>query len=372
MHSILRRYYIVLLFALLFFGIIPVNAETVKIGVILPLSGAIAASGEAFREAARMAVEDAVNTTKLQYQLIFEDDRFESKSAGTAATKLINVDKVDALLSTWSYGGSVVSPIAMRAGVMHISVAWARSIAAGKGNFLHLAPPKAFLPNIFAVMERRGMKRIAGFAAAEAGSIYALEELERLAPTYKVEVVSREEFPASETDFRQVLARELRKQPDLLYVNLFGSQFELFIKQMKDIGIKVPVIVQTGLSTVESLVPYEGWWYVSDAYFPDQELEKRLVSRTGHHQTLYAANFYDSVRAIIYAFEQRAKMHGRKPSRDQLLSESDPFSGFSSIFPECSIDSDGVFNYASRYYRIRNGAAEVSSLDDIVASNWGR
>ncbi len=130
--------------------------------------------------------------------------------------------------------------------------------------------------------------------------------------------------------------------------------------------------MQTGLSTVDSLVPYEGWWYVSDAYFPDQELEKRLVSRTGHHQTLYAANFYDSVRAIIYAFEQRAKMHGQKPTRDQLLSESDPFSGFSSIFPECSIDSDGVFNYASRYYRIRNGAAEVSSLDDIVASNWGR
>ena len=142
-----RRAFFLASLAILACTVIPVTAfgaePELKIGVIIPLSGTMAPSGQAFREAALMAVEDSAAGLPFKVSLTFEDDKLESKLAGTAAQKLIAQNGVHALISTWSYGGSVVSPIAQKAEVLHLSVAWAKSIAEGEFNFLHLMPPAA-------------------------------------------------------------------------------------------------------------------------------------------------------------------------------------------------------------------------------------
>lgn len=351
----------------------PCLAESeIKIGVIIPLSGAMAASGQAFREAALMGLEDSAPSSKLKFSLIFEDDRLESKNAASAASKLISQDHVSALVSTWSYGGSVVAPIAEKERVLHLSVAWASSIARGDFNFLHLMPPKVFVPAIFDVLEKRGLKKISAIVAAEAGSIYSVDELERLAPRRGFTLVSRCETPMDETDFRPVILREMRKVPDVLYVNIFGRQLDTFISQLRSLGHTIPVVVQTGLSTVADLGPYENYWYVSDSYFPTANLEERLVSRIGHRHTLYAANFYDSIRAIVYAFDRAASSGARDTGIKKLIEQHTVFDGFHSIFADNSIDNEGVFSYAPRYYQVKNGRAEATTLEEIVGSTWAK
>lgn len=76
------------------------NRPLIKIGLILPLSGGMAHVGAAFRDAARMAIDDIPSDSRFHYQLVIEDDQLPSAKAATAVQKLIDRDKVDAVISS--------------------------------------------------------------------------------------------------------------------------------------------------------------------------------------------------------------------------------------------------------------------------------
>lgn len=348
-----------------------IDIQEVRIGVVIPLTGPLAASAQAFRAASLLALEDARKSGKLRYTLIFEDDQLQSKNAATAAKKLIQTDRVSALVSTWSYGGSVIAPVAERSKVIHIGVAWAPQIAEGSFNFLNLSPPSSFAPALLEIASQRGFKTISTFGATESGSVFSALELERLAPSYGAEVISKTEVRPDETDFRSAITRELRRKPDVLYLNLIGAQLDTFMNQLRTLNRHIPVMIQTGLSTVTSLSPYEGYWYAAETYFPDQLLEERLVASIGHHNTLYAANFYDSIQILVQAFEQCAGEKATAPSSSHVLECSQSLSTTRSIFTEAKFDHDGVLSCAPRLYAIKEGKAVPTTAQQILASSWG-
>lgn len=205
----------------------------------------------------------------------------------------------------------------------------------------------------------------------EAGSVYSAQELERLAPPAGLSVVSKVEVGYSETDFRSSISKELSKKPDVLYVNLIGGQLDTFISQLRALKSTVPVVVQTGLSTVRSLAPYEGYWYAADTYFPEPELEERLVRSVGHQHTLYAANFYDAIGTLIQAFERSADASQKKPTSSDVLSRTNSLKATKSIFPDASFNDDGVLSCSPRLFIIKGGASVPTTIDEIVASAWG-
>jgi branched-chain amino acid transport system substrate-binding protein len=363
-------------FVFLLIGVISSFAEEpqgnrVKIGVVIPLTGPLAASAQSFRAASLMALDDFGKGAKLRYELVFEDDQLQSKNAATGAKKLITRDKVAAIVSTWSYGGSVVAPIAERSQVIHIGIAWAPEIAAGAYNFLNLAPPSAFLPLILEVFKRRGFKRISTVVPMEAGSVYSAQELERLAPSAGLSVVSKLEVGYSETDFRASISKELSKRPDVIYVNLIGGQLDTFISQLRVLNSTAPVVIQTGLSTVSSLESYEGYWYAAETYFPELELEERLVRSVNHQHTLYAANFYDAIGILIQAFERSSDPGKGKPTNFDVLNRTNSLKTTKSIFPGASFNEDGVLSCSPRLFMIKGGVSVPSTIDEIVASPWG-
>ena len=110
------------------------DKPVVKIGVMLPLSGENAEFGENSRYAIDFAIQDHKDSP-IKFKVIIEDDMFTSAKAAVIANKFINVDKVDAVVSTFSHVGSVVSPIADKAKVLHISLSNAANIAEGDLNF---------------------------------------------------------------------------------------------------------------------------------------------------------------------------------------------------------------------------------------------
>ena len=76
----------------------------VKIGVIQPLSGPVAASGNYVRMGAEIArdwinAKGGVNGRKLE--LVIEDNKSDPKEAASAAEKLIVRDKVPAIMGAW-------------------------------------------------------------------------------------------------------------------------------------------------------------------------------------------------------------------------------------------------------------------------------
>lgn len=82
--------------------------ETIKIGVILPLSGQYAVFGESVKNAMEMSYADL---TDKNVELVFEDDEFDSKKGLSAYNKLQSVDNVDIVIALASPSIEVLKPI---------------------------------------------------------------------------------------------------------------------------------------------------------------------------------------------------------------------------------------------------------------------
>src|SRR5713226_7958593 len=78
--------------------------ETVKVGVIQPLSGSVAASGNYIRMGAEIG-RDWINAKGgvlgRKVELLIEDNKSDPKEAATAAEKLIVRDKVPVIVGAW-------------------------------------------------------------------------------------------------------------------------------------------------------------------------------------------------------------------------------------------------------------------------------
>ena len=70
----------------------------VKIGAILPLTGAMGFVGQTYKDLYEMRLSEIPENSKFKYQLIFEDDQLDAQKSLTAGQKLLSLDNVDVLL----------------------------------------------------------------------------------------------------------------------------------------------------------------------------------------------------------------------------------------------------------------------------------
>ena len=75
------------------------SSPKIKIGAILPLSGAASNFGTLARRGIELALEDLSPADRARTTVVFEDDGLSNARSATAANKLLNVDKIDLLLS---------------------------------------------------------------------------------------------------------------------------------------------------------------------------------------------------------------------------------------------------------------------------------
>lgn len=92
----------------------PENSRTVKVGVILPLTGKLSPMGEVERNAMILAM-GKVNARSRRLELIFEDGKGNPTEAATIANRLIDIEKVDLLITSTTGASLAVEPITTRA-----------------------------------------------------------------------------------------------------------------------------------------------------------------------------------------------------------------------------------------------------------------
>ena len=350
--------FLMLIAAVLFTA--PAAAErAIKIGVILPITGDMAAVGTACRDAVRMAFDEHAGGST-NYQFIFEDDRLMPTEVAKAAQKLISVDKVSAIISTWSYGGRIVAPLAQRAKIPHIGMAWDILVANGDYNFIHLTPPSEFMRSFLEAFKKLGVTRVALLGIEESGSVYALDEFVRMAPEYKIEVVYRDSLPWEFNDFNSIVTKISKVNPQYLLVNIGGGRLIAGLLQaLKTQQTTFKVTAATSFDVTTEMGALEGAWYVSDSYIPDDIVER--FTKKYHHTIRYGiGNFYEAARLLMYAFDKSA--HAKAEEAKDVLQA---IREMPSVFGPTSANNDGVFTYMPQYMRIRNGRREPIQLADI-------
>ncbi len=112
----MKGFFVLLAALLLLAACTPQQSEQIKIGAVLSLTGVAAFYGESSRNGMDLAVEEinaagGINGKKIV--VIYEDDGTDGKRAVTALTKLMEIDKIDAIIGgTWDYSLEPMAPIA--------------------------------------------------------------------------------------------------------------------------------------------------------------------------------------------------------------------------------------------------------------------
>ena len=274
----------------------------IKIGVSTALTGDNAHLGESVRDAMILAKYNLPKDTKFDYEFVFEDDGMEAKKAAAVANKLINIDKVDAIVSMNSGIGGVISPITEQNKIIHFNIGLAQKVADGDYNFIHWTPPIEQARMMAEALQSRGIKRVAVIKLNHPGPIELLDRLHPMLTGSGTEIVFEETVNSGEKDFRTIVSKAKATNPEIYMLLFFSPDLEILTKQIREAGIQTPLtsIITFGLSN--SPETYEGLWYV-DAAGASKGFNEKFKTRFPTSPQSGAPNAYDIVNILVHAFE---------------------------------------------------------------------
>src|SRR5215468_2500069 len=217
------------------------TAEPIKIGVIQPLSGPVAASGNYVRMGAEIA-RDWINAQggilSRPIQLLIEDNKSDPKEAATAAEKLIVRDKVPVIMGAWGSSMTLAAmPKLEEYGVPMVVETSSASTVTKRGNpwVFRISPPSEMEAlGLEKYMKDLGIKK-AEFLAVNTdwgrGAVAAFGDiLKRSGAT----VGATEFMDQSATDMNAQITKIKADNGDTLFLTTSVEQITLVLKQAQE------------------------------------------------------------------------------------------------------------------------------------------
>ena len=282
------------------------DTKSIKIGVILPLTGNFAVIGEGEKKGIDLAIEELkVKFPGQKIEVVYEDFASDTKKAATAANKLISIDKVDALITSTTGACEAVSPIVEQSQKIHFVISPDIDIVSrSKYNFrvYYNLKTEADVVNQFISKVKPSS---AAFLASRYSSLQRLVD-DRLAPDFTkngVTVLSKEYVELTEKDFKNVIVKLKAENPDLLFLAPMTNQVDLFTNQLNDYGIK-PSSTNTIIGSftfnwkpAEFIATLEGYYIATpifQTYGESNAFSKQFTDKYAAKPTFDVAYAYDN------------------------------------------------------------------------------
>lgn len=231
--------------------------EPIKIGAFFALSGPAAFIGTPTKLVAQMAVdqinrEGGINGRPIQ--LVFSDTEGDPTKAVAIAKKFIYVDKVVAIIGPTRTGtGMAVKRLVEQAHVPTImTVGGDPVIMGGKFGSYHYVfktPQRSStaVKRIYVYLQKKGIKKVAILTSSDGFGRDGRRWLERLAPQFGLKIIAKESFNPRDTDMTTQLSNIRIKKPQAIICWTIGPAGAIVAKNVKQLGIKVPLIQCHGL-----------------------------------------------------------------------------------------------------------------------------
>lgn len=240
-------------------------ADTIKIGVNEPLTGAVAASGNYVTDGARIAA-DEINASGgilgKQVELIIEDNKSNPKEAVSAAEKLIVKDEVPVMMGAWSSTYTLaVMPKLMEYGVPMVVETSSSGKITTSGN------PWIFRISPTSEMEARAFSGKVGELGIEKANFLVVNndwgrgagaEFAEMLKEKGIGVGVTETMDAKATDLSAQLAAIKAAGGDTLFVTTGVEQLTLVLKQAKEQQLDAQIITTGGSSSPDQLIEQAG------------------------------------------------------------------------------------------------------------------
>jgi branched-chain amino acid transport system substrate-binding protein len=246
-------------------GVFAQQAEPIKIGVIQPLSGPVAASGNYIRMGAEIG-RDWINARGgvlgRQVQLLIEDNKSDPKEAATAAEKLIVRDKVPVIVGAWGSSMTLAAmPKLEEYGVPMIVETSSAGTITKRGNpwIFRISPPSEMEAlGLGKYLKDFGIKK-ADFLAVNTdwgrGAVGAFGDLLKKSGAG---VGVAEFMEQSATDMNAQITKIKAENADTLFITTSVEQITLVLRQAQDQRLQRKVITTGGSSAPGQLIKQAG------------------------------------------------------------------------------------------------------------------
>jgi branched-chain amino acid transport system substrate-binding protein len=221
----------------------PAETGPIELGWIGPLTGDGATIGESARQAVDLAVGEinsAGGVNGRQIQMIYEDGKCNGKDSVNAATKLINVDKVPAILGGLCSGETIaIADQANKANVVLVSGCASSPAITGTG-VIRDVPSDSYQGSFAAdyVYNVLGKKNVAIMAQENDWAMGIKGVFKSEFTKIGGIVVDDESFSNTSRDFRTQFSKIKAANPDIIYFVAYAESTIPALKQAADIGVK--------------------------------------------------------------------------------------------------------------------------------------
>jgi branched-chain amino acid transport system substrate-binding protein len=309
--------------------------DTVKIGVIQPLTGSVAYNGTTDVNGIKLALAE-INAKGgvlgKQVELVIEDGQCKPANTVNAAEKLIQRDKVVGLIGAFcSSATAAIMPVAESSKIPLITGVSSAANLTEKGNrwFFRATETDALLAKSFAkiLVNQLNLKKVAYIGVNDDFGRGSVDEFEKQMSALGATTVMKEYFEHGTSDFYTLLAKLKASGADGAFVSAETQDGSTFVKQKAELGLATKVFGVGSWATADFMKLagaaangiYAAVPYASTMKTPKNEaFVKAYQDQYKVAPGKYSAAGYNTLNIIVDAIA-RAKSTDADKIRDALL-----------------------------------------------------
>ena len=308
----------------------PAGAQTIKIGVNEPLTGAFAASGTYVVNGAKIAA-DEINAKGgvlgKKIELVIEDNKSNPTEAAAVAEKLINSDKTPVMMGAW---GSSLTLAVMPKLMEYETPMVVETSSSGKittsGNpyIFRISPPSAVEAVAFRnIVDKLDLKKVDFLVINNDWGRGTAEDFGKMFKEKGISVGLVETMDQGAQDMSAQLAKIKGSDAETVIVTTAVDQLTLIFKQAAALGMKKRIITTGGSQNPDQIIAQAGAaangtmhlttflpWFPEKT--PNPEATKYFISewkKRGFDFAGCTESFrgYDGIRTAAAAIEKAGK-----------------------------------------------------------------
>jgi branched-chain amino acid transport system substrate-binding protein len=299
------------------------QGASIKLGTLTPLTGAGGPYGPPMRKAMAWVVEQvnaAGGVLGRRVELVSEDDQTNPDAGVRAARKLIDVDKVAAVMGTWASAvTTAVAPLCWESKTFLTTVSGSDTITQlPHQGYLVRTQPNTHLQmaKLGAFVLSLGAKRLFVLSAQTPFAEPSYRLLAEALPRGGAQVVGHVIYDRDKTTFRSEVDQALRANPDMVFLNGYTPDLTVLMKDLFRAGYGGPrigpgyAINAKLLGSVPAEVT-EGAHVFSPSPSIDSPVYKRLAGALGTEDVdPYSAQCHDHASLVCLAIAKAREATG--------------------------------------------------------------
>ena len=325
---------VALVAALALTAVVCQRANTIKIGLVVPLSGDVKTFGESVMDGAMLAFEELNQAGGIggkEIQVITSDDKNDPTEAANAGSKLIDMDGVIAVLGSVSSKCSV--PLSDKCQVSKIPMITPTSTnpkvtvaedGSRKDYVFRACFIDPFQGTVAAKFARDSLKVQTAAVMFDVSNDYSKGLADYFREAFEErggKITAFESYAKDDVDFSALLTKVKQQNPDVLFIPDYYNKVGLIAKQARQLGLTARFPGGDGWDSPEMLKIAGGaihGGYFTNHYSPDdprpivQEWVNKYQAKYGQRPDALATLGYDAALLLIEALKKSPNLTPRE------------------------------------------------------------